>query len=122
MAESDGSSSLRAKRKLKKMMPDMVMVRVKAVDYARFPDCTFTGRILKAAQSVDQHFKLMARGKLYRFAPVLKKRGEQLALQDQITQSNLGACYYPPGTKLVVRVGGVDLKTQAFKAQEIYLE
>ena len=122
VADSDGSSSLRAKIKLKKMMPDMVMVQVKSVNDAKFPDCVFSARVLKDSQSKDRHLKLIGRGKTYRFAPVLKKRGAQVVLADKMTQNNLGACYYPPRTKLVVKVGGVDLKTKVFQAQEIYVK
>lgn len=122
VAEGDGSSSLRAKLKVTKMEPDMVVLQVLGVDDAKFPMCTFTGKILTAATSKDKHFKLMARGKKYRFAPVLKMKRKQVVLKDKMTQNNLGACYYPPKTKLVVKVAGVDLKSKMFKAAEIYLK
>lgn len=120
--DSDGSSSLRAKLKLKRMEDDMVMVQVTAVDDAKFPKCTFMGKVLKAAKSKDKHFKLIARGKTYRFAPVLKMKGKKLALKDKMTQNNLGACYYPPKTKLVVKVAGVDMKAKTFTAAQIYVK
>ena len=122
VADSDGSSSLRAKIKLKKMLPDMVMVEVKGVDDSKFPNCVLSARVIKGAKSKAKHFKLIARGKTYRFAPVLKKRGKRVVLKDKMTQNNLGACYYPPRTKLVIKVAGVDLKKKVFKAQEIYLK
>jgi hypothetical protein len=78
--------------------------------------------VLKAAKSTDKHFKLIARGKTYRFAPVLKMKGRKLALKDKMTQNNLGACYYPPKTKLVVKVTGVDLKAKTFTAAQIYVK
>jgi hypothetical protein len=122
VAESDGSSSLRAKIKLKKMLPDMVMVQVKGIDDAKFPDCVLSGRVLKEAKKKDKHFKLIGRGKTYKFMPVLKKRGKRVVLKDKMTQNNLGACYYPPKTKLVIRVAGVDMKAKVFKASEIYVK
>lgn len=122
VADSDGSSSLRAKIKLKKMEPDMVMVQVKGIDDSKFPCCVFSARVLKGAKSKAKHFKLMARGKTYKFKPVLKKRGKRVVLKDPMTQNNLGACYYPPKSKLVVKVSGVDLKLKVFTAKEIYLK
>jgi len=122
VAEGDGSSSLRAKIKLAKMQPDMVMLQVTGIDDAKFPACTFTGKVLKPATSKEKHFKLMARGKQYRFAPALKMKRKQVDLKDKMTQNNLGACYYPPKTMLIVKVAGVDLKTKMFKAAEIYLK
>jgi len=119
VSESDGSSSLRAKIKLKKMLPDMVLLQVKDVDDSKFPECILVGRILKKARSKAKHFKLMARGKTYKFSPVLKMQGEKVNLQDKTTQKNLGGCYFPAMTKLVVRVTGVDLKAKVFIASEI---
>jgi len=118
----DGSSSVRAKLKLKKMKADMVMVRVKGVDDRKFPRCVVTARVLKAAKSKARHFKLIARSKTYRFTPVLKLRRGQPNLRHKMTQNNLGACYYPKKTKLVIRVTGVNLKKKVFKAAEIYLK
>ena len=120
--DSDGSSSVRAKLKLAKMDPDMVQVKVTGVDDSKFPLCTFTGQVVVSAESTDKQFKLMAKNKVYRFMPVLKMKKKVLDLKDQMTQNNLGACYYPPGTKLVVKVPGVDLKTKAFQAAAIYLK
>ncbi|MBW2736083.1 MAG: hypothetical protein JRH20_27170 [Deltaproteobacteria bacterium] len=120
--DSDGSSSLRAKLKLKKMLPDMVMVQVKGINDAKFPHCVLVGKVLKAAKAKDKHFKLLARGKTYRFAPVLKKKGRGIDLKHKMTQNNLGACYYPKKSKLIIRVSGVDKKQKAFKASEIYLK
>ena len=122
VAESDGSSSLRAKMKLKKMEPDMIMVQVKALDDSKFPKCTFMGKVLKAAKAKDKHFKLIGRGKTYRFAPVLKMKRKKVDLKDKMTQNNLGACYYPPKTKLVVKVSGVDRKAGLFQAAAIYVK
>ncbi|MCC6746154.1 MAG: hypothetical protein IT371_00760 [Deltaproteobacteria bacterium] len=119
---SDGSSSLRAKMKLTKMEDDMLLLSVTAIDDAKFPACTFDATVLKEAASKEKHFKLIGRGKAYRFAPVLKLKKKQLDLKDALTQNNLGACYYPPGTKLVVKVSGVDLKTKVFNAAAIYLK
>ena len=120
VSESDGSASLRAKIKLKKMLPDMVMLQVNAVDDSTFPKCILAGRILKPARSRAKYFKLMARGKTYKFSPVLKMQGKKVNLQDKTTQRNLGACYFPAMTKLVIRVTGVDLKAKVFIASEIY--
>jgi len=119
---SDGSSSLRAKKKLVKMAPDMIKVKVKSMDDSKFPHCTFTAQVLVTAKSKDKYFKLIGRGKTYTFAPVLKMRGKRVMLKDEMTQNNLGACYYPKKTKLVVKVSGVDLKKKVFKAAEIYLD
>jgi hypothetical protein len=118
--DSDGSSSVRAKQKVTKLKPDMIKVKVKAVDSSRFPNCVFTARVLTAPTAKKKHFKLLGRGKTYRFTPVLKKRGKRLVLSHKMTRLNLGACYYPKRTKLVVRISGVDLKKKAFKASEIY--
>jgi hypothetical protein len=120
--DSDGSSSLRAKLKLAKLDPDMVQVQVTGLDDSKFPACTFMGKVLGVAAEKDKHFKLMARSKVYKFAPVLKMKGKQVNLKDEMTQNNLGACYYPPGTKLVVKVTGVDMKTKAFTAAAIYVK
>jgi len=50
-------------------------------------------------------------------------KGKTVDLKDQTTQNNLGARYYPPGTKLVVKVSGVDLKkTKAFEAAQIFVK
>jgi hypothetical protein len=117
---SDGSSSLRAKKKLTKMDPDMVQVTVAELDDSKFPNCTFTGQITVEAEKKDEHFKLVARGKTYRFSPVLKLKGKMPDLKDEMTQNNLGACYYPKGTKLVVKVSGADMKAKAFTAAAIY--
>lgn len=120
--EGDGSSSLRAKMKLAKLEPDMLQVEVTALDDSKFPNCTFTGKVIQAAANKDKHFKLMERGKVYRFAPVLKMKAGTVDLKDQASQNNLGACYYPPKTKLVVKVSGVDLKEKVFNAETIYLK
>jgi hypothetical protein len=120
--DSDGSSSLRAKLKMAKMEPDMVQIQVTALDDSKFPSCVFTGKVLVAAESKDKHFKLMAKGKAYPFTPVLKMKGKTVNLKDQMTQNNLGACYYPPGTRLVVKVSDVDMKAKVFKAAAIYLK
>jgi hypothetical protein len=120
--DSDGSSSLRAKLKLAKMEPDMIQVKVTGIDDAKFPECTFTGQVVVAAESKDKQFKLIATGKKYKFIPVLKMKKKVVDLKDQMTQNNLGACYYPPGTKLVVKVGDVDMKAKGFKAAAIYVK
>ena len=122
VAESDGSSSLRAKIKLTKMEPDMVMLQVMAIDDAKFPACTFTGKVLKEGTAKEPYFKAIARGKTYRFAPVLKMKRKQVDLTDKMTQNNLGACYYPPKTMLVVKVTGADAKAKTVAAGEIYLK
>jgi hypothetical protein len=120
--DSDGSSSLRAKLKMTKLEPDMVQVKVKGIDDSKFPSCTFTGMVVTPAENKDKQFKLIARGKTYRFAPVLKMKKKVVDLKDQMTQNNLGACYYPPGTTLVVKVTGVDRKASAFTAAAVYLK
>ncbi len=120
--DSDGSASLRAKMKLKRLGPDMIQVKVKAFDDSKFPHCTFTAMVLSEAKAKDKHFKLLGRGKTYRFKPVLKMRGRTVNFKDKMTQNNLGACYYPPKTKLVVKVSGVDMKEKVFTASEIYLK
>lgn len=120
--DSDGSGSVRAKLKMTKMKPDMVMVRVASIEDAKFPDCVLRAKVLKAPKKKDKYFKLLGRGKTYRFAPVYKKRRGRLALKNKMNQNNLGACYYPKRTKLVIRVSGVNLKSKTFKASEIYLK
>jgi hypothetical protein len=120
--DSDGSSSLRAKMKLAKMEPDMIQVEVKGLDDSKYPNCVMQAKVIVAAESKDKHFKLMAKNKVYPFAPVLKMKGKQVNLKDEMTQNNLGACYYPPKTKLIVKVSGVDLKTKQFTAAAIYLK
>ena len=135
VADDDGSSSLRAKLKLKKMEADMIMVKVEAVNDTKYPDCVLKAKVLKTATAKDKHFKLMGRGKSYKFAPVYKmtsckgKKGKkkkkctpQIDLSDDMTQSNLGLCYYPKKTKLVIKVTGVDLKAKTFKAGAVYLK
>jgi len=120
--DSDGSSSLRAKMKMTKMTDDMVMLQVLAVDDAKFPDCVISGKVLKEAKAKDKHFKLIARNKSYKFAPVYKLKKKKLDLTDKMNQNNLGACFYPPKSKLVVKVSGVDFKAKIFNAAEIYLK
>ena len=120
--EDDGSSSLRAKLKLKRMTKDMVLARVVSLDDSKFPKCIMKVKILKAAKSKAKYFKLIGKGKTYSFAPVLKMKKGKLVLKDQMTQNNLGACYYPKKTKLVIKVSGVDLKAKVFKAAEIYVK
>ncbi len=120
--DSDGSSSLRAKLKLAKLEPDMMNVQVTALDDSKFPNCVFGAKVLTSPESKDKEFKLIARGKTYNFAPVLKLKKKVVDLKDEMTQNNLGACYYPPGTKLVVKVKGVDLKAKVFNAAAIYLK
>ena len=135
VAADDGSSSLRAKLKLKKMEDDMIMVRVVGVDDSKYPNCVLTGQVLKGAVKKDKYFKLLGKGKTYKFAPeykpkecgckkknTCKKAKVRIDLTDDATQSNLGACYYPKKTKLIIKVGGVDLKAKVFKATAIYLK
>ncbi len=126
VADDDGSESLRAKLKLTKMAPDMIMVRVLAVNDKAYPDCVMTVKVLKEADKKEKALKLIGRGKKYRFKPILKTRGKgkkaRVDLSDDMTQNNLGACYYPKKTKLIIKVGGVDLKAKVFTATEIYLK
>lgn len=122
VADSDGSSSLRAKMKMKRMTKDMVMIQVKGLDDSKFPNCIISGKVLKAAKSKDKHFKLIARGKTYKFAPVYKLKRRKLDLKHKMNQNNLGACFYPAKSKLVIKVSGVDLKKKTFNAAEIYLK
>jgi hypothetical protein len=120
--DSDGSTSLRAKLKMAKLEPDMIQVKVKGIDDKNFPACTFVGQVVTPAEDKEKQFKLIARGKTYRFAPVLKMKKKVVDLKDPMTQNNLGACYYPPGTTLVVKVSGVDRKAGHFTAAAIYLK
>ena len=122
VAADDGSASLRAKLKLKKMTPDMVMIMVTGLNDKNYPDCVISGKVLKAPKNKKKFFKLLGRGKTYRFAPVYKKRRGRLVLKNDKNQSNLGACYYPPRTKLIIKVTGVDMKKKVFKAGEIYVK
>lgn len=119
---SDGSGSLRAKIKVKRISGDMVMVQVKGVDDSDFPHCVVQARVLKPAKAKAAYFKLLGRGKTYRFAPVLKMKGGKVALKDKMTQNNLGACYYPKRSKLILKISGVDLKKKVFNASEVYLK
>ena len=120
--DSDGSSSVRAKLKLKKMTADMVMIQVKGVNDKAFPNCVVHGKVLKAAKAKKKWFKGMKRGKTYRFVPVLKKKGRSVNLAHKMTQNNLGLCYYPKKSRLVLKIGGIDKKARAFKAAEVYLK
>ena len=118
--DSDSGSSLRAKLKLKKMLPDMVMLKVLAVNDAAFPRCVVTAQVLKGGSAKAKHFKLLARGKTYRFVPSFKGRGFKIDLANKMNQNNLGACYYGKNTKLVARIKSVDLKKKAFLFSELY--
>lgn len=122
VADSDGSSSLRAKMKMKRMEKDMIMVQVTGLDDSKFPNCIISGKVLKAAKSKEKHFKLIGRGKTYKFAPVYKMKRRKLDLKNKMNQNNLGACYYPARSKLVIKVSGVNLKKKTFNAAEIYLK
>lgn len=116
---SDGSSSVRARLKVKKTAPDVVQVQVQTVDAASFPICTFTARVVTTATSKAKHFQLIGRGKTYRFQPVMRVKAGQPMLTDDQTRQNLGACYYPAKTQLNVQVGGVDLRKKVFLAEAI---
>jgi hypothetical protein len=120
--ESDGSASVRARLKLTKVGPDVALVRIKAIDDSKWPDCTFTGLVLRPATATDKHFKLLGRGKVYRFKAELKKKGRAPNFADEMTRNNLGTCYYPDGTNVEVKISGVDLKAKEFHASEVYLK
>lgn len=120
--DSDGSESVRAKLKLKKMTPDMVMIQVKGIDDAKFPHCVLMGKVLKAATAKKPYLKGMKRGKTYKFVPVLKMKRRRVNLKDKMTQNNLGLCYYPKNARLIVKIGGIDKKARAFKGAEVYLK
>ncbi|MBK6847701.1 MAG: hypothetical protein IPG96_09250 [Proteobacteria bacterium] len=121
--EGDGSASLRAKLKLTKMEPDMLVLQVQALDDSAYPDCVVTAKVLMAAEAQDKAFRLIAAGKTYRFVPLLKRgKGRVVDLKDAATQSNLGACYYPKGTRLVAKVTGTDFKTKTFQVAALYLK
>jgi hypothetical protein len=111
---------VRAKLKMAKLTKDMVVVKVKWVDDAKFPKCTVVAKVMQPPASKDKYLKLLGRNKVYKFQPVLKMRGRMPNLRHKMTQNNLGACYYPKKTKLTIKVAGVDLKTKIFKAAEIY--
>jgi hypothetical protein len=119
----DGSSSLRAKLRLAAIADDMVLLQVTGVSDEKFPDCTFTAKVTKAAAEASKPpLSRLALGKQYRFKPVLKKNpAGVLLLTDQMTQNNLGACYFPKRTNLAVRVAGVDAAGKSFVASEIYV-
>lgn len=120
--ESDGSASVRARLKLAKIGPDVVLVRIKSTDDSKWPDCTFTGLVLRPATSKEKHFKLLGRGKLYRFKAEIKKKRRNPDFADKMTRNNLGTCYYPDGTKVEVKVTGAELKAKQFLASEVYLK
>ena len=120
--ESDGSASVRARLKLAKIGPDVVLVRIKGVDDAKWPDCAFTGQVLRPAKSKEKHFKLLGRGKVYRFKAAIKKMGKRPNFAHKMTRNNLGTCYYPKGTQVQAKVSGVDLKAKVFVASEVYLK
>lgn len=113
--DSDGSSSVRAKLKLTKMTKDMIMIRVTKIDDRKFPFCALYGKVLKASNP-------KARGKTYRFFPIYKLKGRMPNLKDKMTQNNLGACYYPKNTTLVIKPKGFDKKQKGIRAAEIYLK
>lgn len=121
--EGDGSASLRAKLKLTKMEPDMLVLQVQAVDDSTYPDCVLTAKVLVAAEAQDKSFRLIAAGKIYRFVPLLKRgKGRVVDLKDPATQSNLGACYYPKGTRLAAKITGTDFKAKSFQIAALYLK
>ncbi len=120
--DSDGSVSLRSRLKLEKMTPDMVVVQLVARVGEAFPRCAFLGKVLREATSKVKHLRLLGRGRTYRFVPALRRAGGQLDLAHEATRLNLGACYHAPGTKLVIRVGGVDRAAKTFSAALIKLK
>lgn len=120
--DGDGSSSVRAKLKLKKMTKDMVMVKVISVDDSAFPNCVLKAKILKAAKCKKKHFKAIVKNKTYAFSPVLKMNKKTIDFKDKMTQNNLGLCYYPKKTRLVIKVSGVDLKKKVLQAAEVYVK
>jgi hypothetical protein len=99
----------------------MIQVQVLAVDDSKYPDCVITGKVLTSPKMKQKHFKLLGRGKTYKFVPQYKMKKGKLDLKDQMNQNNLGACYYPVKSRLVLRISGVDLKAKFFKASEVYL-
>ena len=120
--ESDGSTSLRAKKKFSKMTKDMAIVKVEALDDSKFPNCFFIAKVIKAPKSKKGHLKIIVKGKKYKFSPVLKMNGKWPNLSHQMTQNNLGACYWGKKTKLVVKIAGVSMKEKIVRAGEIYLK
>ena len=112
--ESDGSSSLRSKFRLKKMEPDMVLVElISRLAGVPFPRCPFRAKVLKEPTGKERFLQKMRRGETYTFVPVLLSAGTDNTpdLSDPVTRQNLGACYHAPGTKLVLRIGGGGGKT-----------
>ena len=120
--DSDGSTSLRAKKKFKKMTKDMAIIKVTALDDSKFPNCFFYGKVLKAPKSKNGHLKTIVRGKTYKFSAVLKMKGKYPDLSHKVTQNNLGGCYYGKKTKLVVKIAGVSMKKKLVRAGELYLK
>ena len=120
--DSDGSTSLRAKKKFSKMTKDMAIVKVTALDDSKFPNCFFYGKVLKAPKSQKGHLKTIVKGKKYKFSAVLKMKGKWPDLSHKMTQNNLGGCYYGKKTKLVVKIAGVSMKKKLVRAGEIYLK
>jgi len=62
-------------------------VKVKGIDDSKFPECTFTAEVMVPAESTDKQFKLMAKNKTYKFAPVLKMKKKVVDLKDQMTRT-----------------------------------
>ena len=121
IGDEDGSTSVRAKKRIERLSPDMVTVRVVGVDDTDFPHCTFAARVIKAPKGRARHLKLVGQGKVYRFAPQLKRAaGGVVDLTDPKTRSNLGACYFPEETTLVVSLSGIDRKAKRFMVSEIF--
>lgn len=121
--DSDGSLSLRSRLKLEKMTTDMVVVELSSRVDEAFPRCAFLGKVLREATSKKKALRLLGRGRTYRFVPALRRAaGGELDLAHEATRLNLGACYHAPGTKLVIRVGGVDRAAKTFSAALIKLK
>ena len=119
LEEEDGSASLRARPKIERLQQGALVVRVVEVDDARHPHCVLLAKVIRLSRSPASHFKLIGRGRIYRFKPLLKLTDGQLDLADPPSRANLGVCYYPPGTLLSLRVTGVDRAAKLFRVEAV---
>lgn len=118
VAESDGSTTVRARRKIEKLEDGMVMVEVEA-PASGLPECMFVARVLKIVPSNNRILDRLQRGRLYRFRLLLS---DPIDLAAKSTADKMGACYYLPGTRLVLELSGVDQPNRALIISSLYLK
>lgn len=120
-SQDDGSSSIRVAGAPVQVSPCLLRVSLEWRE-TDLPSCVFVARVVQAAQPACRS-QIARRARLtgrYRFAPLIGTRAGEVDLDDSLTRQNLGACYYPPRTELLIEVAGVDFERRRFRALRVY--